>query len=63
MVGRVWWDGKKVDSDSQILLARLKDLTIVRRDAPHVPLTIDEGVDFLEGLPGRFRSYLTARKV
>ena len=56
VVGYVWWNGKKVDSDSKMLLARLKDLTIKE-------LTIDDGVEFLEELPARFRSYLTARKV
>lgn len=54
--GRVWWNGNKVDSDSKFLLSRLKVLRI--KD-----LTIDDGVEFLEALPARFRSYLTARKV
>ena len=54
--GSAWWNGKKVDSDSKFLLARLKDLQIKE-------LTIDDGVEFLEALPARFRSYLTARKV
>jgi hypothetical protein len=54
--GTVWWNGKKVDSDSKLLLSRLKDLRIKE-------LTIDDGVEFLEALPARFRSYLTARKV
>jgi hypothetical protein len=54
--GSVWWNGKKVDSDSKLLLGRLKVLQI--KD-----LTIDDGVEFLEALPARFRSYLTARKV
>jgi hypothetical protein len=63
--GRVWWNGTRVVSDSRLLLSRLRDLTIVRRGEGNVPqnLTIDDGVDFLEGLPARFRSYLTARKV
>lgn len=55
-MGSVWWTGKKVDSDSPILLARLKDTTIKG-------LTIDDGTKFLDELPARFRSYLTAVKV
>jgi len=56
VVGTVWWNGKKVDSDSHILLGRLRDLEVKG-------LTIDDGVEFLNELPGRFRSYLTARKL
>ena len=65
VVGRVWWDGEKVDSDSPMLLARLNDLQLVRSGPDHKPivLTIADGVDFLDGLPDRFRSYLSARKV
>lgn len=55
-VGSAWWNGKKVDSDSTLLLARLKDLTVKG-------LTIDDGVEFLNELPARFNSYFTARKV
>lgn len=55
-VGSVWWTGKKVESDSPVLLARLKDTTIKG-------LTISDGVKFLDELPARFRSYLTAVKV
>ena len=56
VVGSVWWNGKKVDSDSPVLLRRLKDLTIKG-------LTMEDGVEFLDELPARFNSYLTARKV
>jgi len=65
VVGHVWWNGEKVDSDSEILLARLRDLTIVRPGPKNKPiiLTIADGVDFLDGLPDRFRSYLSARRV
>ena len=54
--GTVWRNGKKVDSDSGLLLARLGDLEVKG-------LTIDDGVEFLNELPNRFRSYLTARKL
>ncbi len=65
VVGRVWWDGQKVDSDSAMLLARLKDLQLVRPgpDRKIIVLTIGDGVEFLDGLPDRFRSYLSARKL
>lgn len=65
VVGRVWWDGEKVDSNSALLLARLNDLQLVRPGPNHKPivLTIADGVEFLDGLPARFRSYLSARKV
>lgn len=65
VVGRVWWDGEKVVSDNPMLLARLKDLQLVRSGPDHKPvvLTIADGMDFLDGLPDRFRSYLSARKV
>ena len=56
VVGSAWWTGKKVDSDSALVLARLKDLTVKG-------LTIDDGVEFLNELPARFNSYFTARKV
>jgi len=55
-IGTVWWNGKKIDSDSNMLLARLKDLTIKG-------LTMKDGVEFLDELPARFNSYLNARKV
>ena len=65
VVGRVWWDGEKVDSDSALLLARLKDLQLVRPGPGRklTVLTIVDGVEFLDGLPDKFRSYLSARKV
>jgi len=56
VVGTAWWNGKKVDSDSNLLLARLGDLEVKG-------LTIDDGVEFLNELPARFNSYFTARKV
>jgi len=56
IIGTVWWNGKKIDSDSNMLLARLKDLTIKG-------LTMEDGVEFLDELPARFNSYLNARKV
>lgn len=56
VAGSVWWNGKKVDSDSPLLLRLLKDYTIKG-------LTLEDGVEFLDELPAKFRSYLTARKV
>jgi len=55
-IGTVWWNGKKINSDSKMLLARLKDLTIKG-------LTMEDGVEFLDELPARFNSYLNARKI
>ena len=58
-LGTVWWDGAKVQSSSQSLLAMLKDTRIIGE----TPLTIKDGVEFLKALPRYYRSYISARKV
>lgn len=59
-MGKVWWDGKKVVSDSQGLLRMLKGRPIRVADKE---LTVDDGIEFLQGLPHYYRSYISARKV
>ncbi len=57
IVGRVWWDGKKIDSDSDNLLRSLKKHQVEG-------YTIKSGKEFLKRLPALYKSgYLRARKV
>ena len=58
-LGRVWWDGKKVQTDEPSLLLMLKDTTITGPEG----YTIEDGIPFLKALPNQFRSYVSARKV
>lgn len=58
-LGTVWWDGAKVQSSSDSLLAMLKDTRIVGS----TPLTIKDGIEFLQALPNYYKSYISARKV
>lgn len=59
-MGTLYWDGKKVASDTKRLLDRMKNIRIRSNDEF---LTIDDGIEFLEALPSYYRSYVSARKV
>jgi hypothetical protein len=59
-LGTLYWDGKKVTSDNEKLLKRMKSTKI---RGPKGRLTLDDGIEFLEALPGYYRSYVSARKV
>lgn len=57
IMGRVWWDGKKVQASKPQILALL-------RNAVTGGKSLEDGVDFLERLPVLLKSgYVTARKV
>ncbi len=58
VIGKVWWDGKKVDSDSPKLLRSLKD-QIVEGYTPQ-----SDGEEFVKRLPKIYKNgYIRARKV
>lgn len=59
-LGKVWWNGKKVVSDDEGCLDLLKSSPI---RVGNKELTVDDGIEFLEGLPHYYRSYISARKV
>lgn len=59
-LGKVWWNGKKIESNEEGLIAMLKSRPIIVGDKK---LTFDDGVEFLQGLPHYYRSYISARKV
>ena len=59
-LGKVWWNGKKIETDEPTLLQLLKSQSILVEDKE---LTVDDGVEFLKGLPMAYRSYISARKV
>lgn len=55
-MGRVWWDGKEIQSDSPALIDLLKSATIGG-------LTFDDGARMLRELPQHFRgSYITVKR-
>jgi hypothetical protein len=57
IVGRVWWDGKKIQSDNKGLLSLLASSCTGG-------MSIDDGVEFIKRLPELFKSgYVTAKKV
>jgi len=56
--GKVWWDGKKVQSDEPSLLKLLK------RKAEHTGNASFQDREFLEELPQLFKTgYMTAKRV
>lgn len=59
-LGKVWWNGKKVVTDEPSLLQMLKSQPIRVGDKE---LTVDDGIEFLKGLPLYYRSYISAKKV
>lgn len=59
-LGRVWWDGKQIQTDTQSLEVMLKSHPII---VDGEPVEWDEGIKFLKGLPKYYRSYIHARKV
>lgn len=59
-LGTLYWDGKKVASDDERLLKRMKNTTIKGKDGP---LTVKDGIAFLTALPDYYRSYVSAKKV
>ncbi len=57
VIGKVWWDGKKVDSDSPRLLKSLKKQNV---DG----YTLRSGEEFVKRLPKIYKNgYIRARKV
>lgn len=59
-LGTLYWDGKKVVSDDERLLKRMKNTTIRGKNGS---LTVEDGIEFLQALPSHYRSYVSARKV
>lgn len=59
-LGKVWWDGKKIQTDEKSLEWMLKSRPIIV-DGKDVHW--QDGIKFLEGLPRYYRSYISARKV
>lgn len=56
-VGRVWWNGKKVDSDNKALLGLMSS-------TPIDGLSIKDGISYLEKLPRLFNNgYVQAKRV
>ena len=56
-MGTVWWDGEKVDSDSERVLSIL-------RKKSYNKTTIHDGVAFLKVLPKILKNgYISARRV
>lgn len=56
-IAHVWWNGKKVDSDSPTFLSRLDD-------RPNGVYTVSDGTEYLKRLPQLFRNgYIRVRRV
>lgn len=57
VMGRVWWDGKKITADNQSIIHMLKGQVIGGK-------ALDDGIEFLEKLPALFKSgYVTAKRI
>lgn len=50
--GSIWWDGRKVDSDSPSLLSTLKGISIMGK-------RITDGLAFFNNLPFHFKNGYT----
>ena len=51
--GTVWWDGKRIKSDTPKILSMLKSIHYAGKG-------FDDGLEFLEVIPGHFKSgYVT----
>lgn len=59
-LGTVWWDGKKVVASDEGLEALLRRRPVLVKGKE---INWDDGIEFLEGLPHTYRSYIHARKV
>lgn len=61
VLGKVWWDGKQIRSNSWKLLHRLQGVIIHEGGETR---TYKDGLSFLLALPKHYKSgYLTVRKV
>lgn len=57
VVGKVWWDGKKIQADSDKVLGMISGAVIAS-------YSMKDGVKFLEKLPLLFKNgYVTAKKL
>lgn len=62
VLGRAWWNGSEIETDSPSFMQRLKTINISLGSTKSV--SWEDGIDFLKALPKHYKSgYLMAHKV
>ena len=59
-MGTLYWDGKKVTSDDERFLGRMKNTRLRGKNGF---FTVKDGIEYLQALPSHYNSYVSARKV